>query len=244
MKNILLVSLLIFVCKSLPASGLSEEKLWAIALTGIMNEYNKTSHTTLNSLPMNERNKKAWLTVLNRDWGVFSREDLIETLDKTEKDGHAASFRFIHQIISEGILNISVNDFGMIYVNTNYNEYRLSQRQLNYLKYVESFWDRYENRDIIVWDLGRNVALCRWGYDVGFFTEEEAWEKIMYYAKLIQPLYNSWEEYGYDYFLGRVFWASGFGEEVRYEVQTYAFYEKLIGKNGHWSKLKWNINLK
>ncbi|MDR2176588.1 MAG: DUF1266 domain-containing protein, partial [Treponema sp.] len=72
-------------------------------------------------------------------------------------------------------------------------------------------WNIFNDRNILAWDLGRNIALCRWGYDVGFLSEEEAWEKIMYYAKLIQPLYKSWEEYGYDYYMGRVFWASGFG---------------------------------
>jgi hypothetical protein len=53
-----------------------------------------------------------------------------------------------------------------------------------------------------------------WGFDTGFLIEQEAWEKIMYYARMIQPLYTSWEEYGTDYCAGRLFWSSDFGGEA------------------------------
>ena len=55
--------------------------------------------------------------------------------------------------------------------------------------------------------------------------------------------YKSWEEYGYDYYMGRVFWASGFGEWFKYEIETYPMYQKLINRNGLWHNLEWNINL-
>ena len=65
----------------------------------------------------------------------------------------------------------------------------------------------------------------------------------MYYAKKIQPLYSSWEDYGFDYYMGRVFWASGFGRELEYLFQTEEIYKKLIGEDGYWNSLEWDIDL-
>jgi hypothetical protein len=217
---------------------LTSEQLWAIALTGIMSERNNSNHTTLESNDMNEKNKKIWLEVLRRDWSINNREELLQTLENMENDGHAASLKFIKEIIQE-----TIQDKGEFSIITIYNKYQLNSRQYNYLKFTILNWNRFSDRTILSWDWGRNISLCRWGYDVGFLTEEEAWEKIMYYAKKIQPLYSSWEEYGYDYYMGRVFWVSGFGEDVAYLLQTNPIYNKLIGESGYWHHLKWNIVL-
>jgi hypothetical protein len=91
--------------------------------------------------------------------------------------------------------------------------------------------------------LGRAIALCRWGYSVNFLTEKEAWEKIMELARKTQAIYQSWEEFGYDYYMGRVFWASGFGDDVNYLVQTDKLYNDLIGEDGYWKNFEWRFDL-
>jgi hypothetical protein len=122
-----------------------------------------------------------------------------------------------------------------------YNKYHLDQRRYNYLKFIVANWNLFNNRTILAWDLGRNISLCRWGYQVGFLTEDEAWEKIMYYARKIQSLYNSWDEYGNDYYLGRVYWASGSGEEIRYMLQTDPLHKRLV--TGFWNNIDWYTKL-
>jgi len=57
-------------------------------------------------------------------------------------------------------------------------------------------WNIYQYLTIKAWDLGRSISLCRWGYNVGFITEDEAWARIFRIARIIQPLYRSWEGYG------------------------------------------------
>jgi hypothetical protein len=228
-KLIILCNILLLIgCKSLP----HRQQLWAIALTGIMTEYNNDSHITLNSRALNERNKKEYLKILERDWGINNREELLETLEKMEHDGHAATFETIKQIINK-INNNSLQP----------NEYELNKTDYNRLIYTVENWELYKDKTILAWDLGRNIALCRWGYDVGYLNKNEAWGKIMYFAKKIQPLYKSWEEYGTDYFAGRVFWASGFGAEEKYLIETEKIYKKLMSKSGHWYNMKWNIEL-
>jgi hypothetical protein len=213
---------------------LTEARRWALALTGIMTELNNDRHDSLNFDELNGVNKRAYQELLRRDWGVTTREELLETMTVMELNGHASSLAFVKEIIREN------KDFSF---NAIFNQFQLSSRQYNYLKFIIANRGHYEGRSILAWDLGRNIALCRWGYDTGFLTEEESWEKIMYYARKIQSLYDSWAEYGLDYYLGRIFWASGFGAEMDYFLETDEVYQKLMGRAGYWSGLKWAVIL-
>jgi hypothetical protein len=234
---ILFSSHILFSGNTLFSAELTKEQLWAIALTGIMTERNRSSRNTLNADVMNKKNTDKWLEVLKRDWGINNREELLEAIENTGKNGHASALKTIKLIIEE-MANSQGQSFTIFDIN---NKYQLSQKYYNYLKYVISNWSIYKNRTILAWDLGRCISLCRWGYQVGFLTEEEAWEKIMYYAGKIQPLYSSWNDYGYDYYMGRVFWASGFGEDTDYLKQTDPIYKKLL--SSYWHKIDWRTDL-
>jgi glycerophosphoryl diester phosphodiesterase len=185
---------------------------------------------------MDTAGRNTWLEVLRRDWDITTREELLETLDRMENGGHAASFLEIKDIIYE--INSARNESEATSI---LRKHEWNQTKYNRFIYVAANWDKYYFRTIKAWDLGRNISLCRWGYNVGFITEYEAWEKIFHYAELIQQLYNSWEEYGYDYFMGRVFWASGFGEEESYLARTEPVYKELL--NSYWGLLEWRVDL-
>jgi hypothetical protein len=217
---------------------LTREQSWAIALTGILSELNRSNNNTLSTSWSNYRYRAVWLEVLRRDWGITTKEELLETLDNIENGRHSASLREIQLIIYE--VSTARNDSEALAI---LNKYPWDQTKINRFNYVVQNWEVYYNRTIRAWDLGRNISLCRWGFDVGFFTEDEAWEKIMYYAKIIQPLYNSWEEYGYDYLMGCLFFASGLGEPSRYQEDTIPIYERLISRNGLWYNREWSIDL-
>ena len=217
---------------------LPREKLWALALTGFLTINNSDQHDLLGFNDVNENNRRIYLELLRRDWGVNNREELLNTIRNTENNGHAAALRNIKNIIQK-----RMDTGGDFSINSIYYEYNLNSRNYNYLKFVAANWNIYRNRTILGWDLGRIIALCRWGYSVGFLTEEEAWEKIMNYAKKIQPMYQSWDDFGYDYYMGRVFWASGFGDDINYLIQTDRLYRNLLGEQGYWTRFEWNINL-
>ncbi|MGP1576440.1 MAG: DUF1266 domain-containing protein [Treponema sp.] len=214
--------------------ALSDAQRWALALTEIMTEVNHDSHETLNFSDRNEENKARYEEMLDRDWGIHNREELLETITKVECDGHAAALKEIKDIM---------NDTKYLSLFTLLSDYELSERKYNYFKFTLANWTLFSDRTIIAWDYGRCIALCRWGYDCGYLTEQEAWEKIFYYAQLIQPLYTDWKEYGFDYYMGRLFFAAGFCEEVAYAEQTDKIYRKLIGPGGYWRMLEWNISL-
>jgi hypothetical protein len=236
MKKYVLFLTGFLVFNSLLFAELTKAQLWAISLTGIMTELNSSYRNSLNAEAMDESGRNIWLTVLRRDWGITTREQLLETLDSLENGGHAASFREIQQIISE-VNSVSTESATRAVLS----RYNWDQTKLNRFNYIWNNWYQYHNRTIKAWDLGRSISLCRWGYSVGFIAEEEAWKKIFHLASLIQPLYNSWEEYGYDYYMGRIFWASGFREEESYLDRTEPVYRKLL--DSYWGWLDWHIDL-
>ena len=206
MRKIVILVTGLILCSSFLFAELTKSQLWAISLTGIMTEINNSNRNALYATTMDERGRNACLNILSRDWGITTRVELFETLDSLETGGHAASFREIQEIIRE-LLKAGDNSSA---VSAVLNRYEWDETKYNRFMYVAANWSKYQSLPIKAWDLGRSISLCRWGYNVGFITEDEAWARIFRIAKIIQPFYSSWEEYGYDYFMGRIFWASGF----------------------------------
>ena len=236
MKKYVVFTAVFLFLNALLSAELTKAQLWAISLTGIMTEVNRSYRNTLNTLALDERGINNNRGTLSRDWEITTREGLLENLDILERGGHAASFREIQEIVFE--INKAATEYEVINI---LNRNTWDQTKLNRFNYIWNNWGQYQSRTIKAWDLGRSISLCRWGYGAGFITEDEAWERIVYIAKLIQPLYNSWEEYGYDYFMGRLFWASGSRSEESYLAATEPIYRKLL--DSYWSWLKWDIDL-
>jgi hypothetical protein len=236
MRKYVLLSVWFLICGSFLFAELNKAQMWAISLTGILSEVNESNRNSLNESGMDERGKGTWLTVLKRDWEITTREELLKQISDLENEGHTASLSEIKKIINELAEINNAADLGIFFT---INE--LTQTKINRLKYVSNNWEQYQNRTIRAWDLARCISLCRWGYNVGFITEEEAWGKILPVAKLLQSQYNSWEEFGYDYLIGRLFWASGFGQEKAYFTRTEPIYRRLL--DSYWKWLDWNIDL-
>ena len=220
---------------------LKAEQLWAIALAGIMTELNGGSHITLNSEKMSFFNKIVEKKLLKKWWGIKNRKELLETLDKMEHSGHSARLDKIKSIIVENNYEVGIET-----IKDKINTEELEPADGVRLFFVSENWEKFKDIHINAWDLGRNISLCRWGYSAGYLKEDEAWDSIMYYAKTIQPLYNSWDDYGYSYSTGRIFWASAFESEKldEYISQTHEAYNNLTDEStGYWRKLEWNVKL-
>jgi len=235
MKKVLSI-LLVFICSSSLYADLTRAQFWAISLTGIMTEANNSNHNTLHASSLDDRGRNTWHIVLSRDWGITSREELLATIESLESGGNAAAFAEIQDILFRIMLAPNENAQREILSSVSWD-----QTKINRFNYVYANWPQYYYITIKAWDLGRIISLCRWGYNVGFLSEDEAWELIFYYARMIQGMYGSWQEYGYDYFMGRIFWASGFRQEASYLERTEPIYERLL--NRYWSWLEWDIDL-
>ena len=97
--------------------------------------------------------------------------------------------------------------------------------------------------NIVSWDIGSATSLVRWGYQVDYLTETEAWNMLLYFGRLIKDQYNSWRDYGASYAYGILFWTAGFGNSEKYYKETKEILEILFSENGLWTKLNWNVKL-
>ena len=63
------------------------------------------------------------------------------------------------------------------------------------------------SKNIIAWDMGRLVLVTRCCYECGYLNEVEAWKFLdQAYQISIDP-YDSWQEFGAGYALGRAMWS-------------------------------------
>ena len=77
------------------------QKIWMVALPAIIMSSNKSSLNTLEVDPLNSDSREKWLNVLSRDWGISSREDLLETISDMEYSGHDDTFLSIRNIMGK-----------------------------------------------------------------------------------------------------------------------------------------------
>lgn len=95
-------------------------------------------------------------------------------------------------------------------------------------------------KGIAAWDFGRYVALVRWGYALGYLTEDEAWRKVMPVAQATQNTYSSWSEFGDSYAAGREYWLGGEPDQV----DARAISSKLLADPGSpWVTLPWGLDV-
>ena len=52
-------------------------------------------------------------------------------------------------------------------------------RLLHRIAVVEKYYTAMGSKSIYGWDYARYVALCGWGYLVGYLSEEEAWQHAL-----------------------------------------------------------------
>jgi len=89
---------------------------------------------------------------------------------------------------------------------------------------------------------GRMEALCRWGYLVGHLSEDEAWSFILYAAGRVQGTFDSWEDLGRNYLIGREYWSH---DETRAKGHLYreAYLRLLRDPGSPWTQLPWYTDL-
>jgi tetratricopeptide (TPR) repeat protein len=92
---------------------------------------------------------------------------------------------------------------------------------------VKEIKDVVGNRGLKACDYGRYIFLSRWGYQAGYLTEQEAWERILHAAQKVEGLYHSWEDYAAHYILGRMFWATAFKDEYKYGNEAILAYQVI-----------------
>ena len=107
---------------------------------------------------------------------------------------------------------------------------------------AKEYYEKLGEKSLLGWDYTRYICLCRWGYLVGYISEEEAWERIMPVAEMLQKKFDSWEDLGRNYLIGRRFWSYQYTQEGG-DLYEDAFQRLLDMRSSPWNKYPWDMDL-
>ena len=214
---------------------MKDSRLWALAASAVLTEANGQQHNMLGGGNKNDDNTKQWKKILRDYWGVENKKDLLDTLEWIEREGHRKSF----EEVGEQISRISELQRSLLLAKVANNEQAKSVIMI-----VTKYYPKLgKKKSLKGWDYSRYISLCRWGYLVGYFSEKEAWKKIMPVARKLQKTFDSWEELGQNYIIGREYWSY---KATQRSGQKYRrAYKKLLDDDqSPWNTLDWDTNLK
>jgi hypothetical protein len=211
----------------------------ALAFGAILDSQNGSPHSRLMPTMAQAERQKAEekeKEMLASWWDIHNREELLETLDKLKsgENGHRRAYWEIRRRLLYGKME---NYLGVISEASPENNG--GARAFIVATHLSPL--RGATLPITAWDFGRYINVCRWGVICGWISEQEAWDRIIPAARLLQASYTSWDDYAADYLLGRNFWspqAASDNETIRYTVALL----KLPPK-GLWSTIRWNESL-
>ncbi|HDZ69409.1 MAG TPA: DUF1266 domain-containing protein, partial [Phycisphaerales bacterium] len=166
-------------------------------------------------------------------WGIKSRFDLFNRLRQIDNGGHRKKFEELGMHIS----SLSEEEYRELLEKTKGDNEKLQE-----IRIVKKYYEELGEKSIMAWDYGRDICLCRWGYMAGYVSEEEAWTRIMAVAQMLQNKFDSWEDLGRNYLIGRQFWSY---EKTKEEGHLFEdAYQRLLDmKSSPWNKYPWDMDL-
>lgn len=231
MSILLSVAFLSLDCKGGPTD---EQRLWALAAAGVLTEANGDQHDILAGCEATPDEIEKQRLSLSKWWGIDSREDLFRSLQWIEQSGHRKHFDEMGSYLPT-----------IAQTEEQYNK-MISQiddpELINAWNVVLRNWHYLGKRSLIGWDYSRYIHLCRRGYLLGLVNEKEAWDLIMPVARLLQQTFESWEDLGENYLIGREFWSlKQTNEDGWYFLQAYK--RLLADSTSPWVKIPWELKL-
>jgi len=137
---------------------LSNRHRAALGLSGILEELNNALHETLNGRVMNEANRKNLLDMLKREWGIETREDLMDMIQSLDEGGHSKAFNELSTLLAESP-GISVYEIA--------EKHELKEYRLRRLMFVRDMRSVVGDRSLRAWDYGAGYILGRMFFGSG-----------------------------------------------------------------------------
>jgi hypothetical protein len=228
------------VSASIPSQPLLQEKSistpaqgWALAASAMLGEWNGDRHDLLGGVAATESSILRSQNVLRTSYGVTSRDDLLVTLAWLDQEGHRKRF----EQLGARVAALTVEEKKSL-MDLRRQDETLDDR----VRILEQHFQRLGTKSLLGWDLTRYIALCRWGYLVGYLDEAEAWKLIMPAAQRLQGTFASWDDLGENYLIGRHFWSP---DENRQNGHLHRdTFRRLLGSpDSPWNRYPWNTRL-
>ena len=203
------------------------QKQWVIAASAILATYNRESMTTMASGGGGARKR----ALLSEWWDIHSREDLLNALAWIEQSGHRQAF----SVLGQKAAQTSPEELKAV-LN------RLNAEDANSVRVAHRYYEQWSTQSITGWDFARYINVCRWGVEAGYLTEDEAWPRALYAARILQQTFGSWRELGENYLVGREFWSL---HQMQIDgAAMRAVVARLLADRGSiWNQTAWNAPL-
>ncbi len=176
---------------------------------------------------------------LSSAYDIVNRDSALETLEWLKERGHRYYFEAIKGLVAgdansidETILSEEELPNTFDYIN-NLNS---TLEQLIEEKFIQQKGD-LRDCSILAWDMGRLVFVARCCYDMGYVSENEAWDYIDHAHQACTAVYNSWRELANGYIIGRCMWS---GESMMLPGLMGISKDLLKDKNSPWVQYKFN----
>jgi uncharacterized protein DUF1266/ankyrin repeat protein len=209
----------------LPAQG------WALATVAVSNQQNGFNHYVLGGEPITPTAQVNAIYGLKNWWGVTTKEETQEVLTWLLNEGHHKEYEQLASVVSHA----SEADYEALL-----QKYQSNPEVVFKLKFARENSSKLGRKSLLAWDLCRYIQVAGLAYVAGYLTEDEAWEKIMPAAKIIQETFDSWADMGDNYLTGRHYWAGERNERLDY------IYSLLINQqdtHSPWNQYQWKTNL-
>lgn len=211
----------------------SDMKAWALGCAAVLTERNHGWHDSLTPCRINERNIAKWKKILDNSWGINSRDGLFDTLGWIDREGHRRKFE---------ALGTFIQTLGEEEHQKVLGKYKDDKEALQNIRIAKKYYKELGEKSLFGWDYSRYICLCRWGYLIGYISEEEAWAKIMPVARMLQNKFDSWKDLGQNYIIGRQFWSYKQTETKGYLYED-AYQRLLDMPSSPWNEYPWDMDL-
>jgi hypothetical protein len=212
----------------------TNERGWALGCAAMLMERNHSRHDVLAADDLTPRSVQINKKLLRDWWDVKNRAEFLDALVwLDEQGGHRKSFDEIGRLVS----GMNDKEFKSALAACGSD---MEKRQK--VTVARQYYKMLGDKSIKGWDYTRYVAMCRWGYTAGYITENEAWTRIMPVARKLQKTFDSWEDLGKNYLIGRQFWSYSHTESSG-DLFTAAFNQLMQKKDSPWNRYPWDMDL-
>lgn len=191
---------------------LSDTVRWFNASYAILTELNGWDYNIFAGLPANDMVKELEVQSLEQWWSVTDRKSADDTLQWALNEGHRTEFASLMQELSDaGMSDVAQEER----VNFMLQHYEVTEEKAQLYVNWYAMFEQYGAGAIDGWDYCRALNLVSFYYLAQYYTEEEALNKSLEIAQMVQPLFGSWEELVESYLRGYEYWAEESAEERR-----------------------------
>jgi len=205
---------------------------WALGCAAVLTERNHHSHTSLAGRDLTEIAKAETRVILADWWGVNSRADLLGTLAWLEEEGHRTDFEIVGTLMTQ----LTQQEYERLLAAEDKPE------AICKMEIARTYYPIFGAKSLYGWDYGRAICLCRWAYVAGYIGEEEAWNRIMPIARSLQQKFDSWEDFGHNFLIGRQFWS--YEQTTNNGWQCEDAVQRLLDmRDSPWNRYPWDLDL-